>query len=476
MKKGIFLRIIAAFPIILIWGFYGDIKSVQRAFAEYRDNSPIANIQLPEVISTVLDNGIRIFYVQDELPKLNIVVSAGLGKLYENKGNAGIAELIAKTLSLGGSKKYPGISLHQTIESIGGELSILSSWEETTISLRVLERYSDLAFEITSELIQHPIFDDTFIDQAKSFILEDVRRKKDSPEILAFDKAKEIIFNGNGYGAVETEETLGSITREDIIELWNSHFKASNIIIGVSSSLNFSTIKEYLKNSFSRLEKGKERFYSIDNRSIADSMIEKSKRIYLIHKDIPQATIVIGTNAPSYRYSGVYALEIMNYILGGGSFNSRLMKEIRVKRGLSYAVQSIIRFRRDTGVFLAYAQTKNDTVDLALSLLMENIGLMMDEPVLDEELKWAKEAIMNSYIFEFNTISNVLGKYIFLSYYGFEKKFLREYQNNIYRVTKDDIREDCKGLLADGLIKVVVGNRSLKDKLEEYGKVIILEP
>ena len=102
---------------------------------------------------------------------------------------------------------------------------------------------------------------------------------------------------------------------------------------------------------------------------------------------------------------------MMNYILGGGSFTSRLMREIRVKRGLSYSVQSIIRFRKNTGIFLAFAQTKYETTDSALSLLLENTGLMSEEMVTDEEIKWTNESIKNSYIFEFDTPQSILNKY-----------------------------------------------------------------
>lgn len=103
----------------------------------------------------------------------------------------------------------------------------------------------------------------------------------------------------------------------------------------------------------------------------------------------------------------------MNYILGGGSFNSRLLKEIREKRGLSYAVQSVIRFRKNTGAFFAYAQTKTETADLALSLMLENSNAMATAEVENGELSWAKDAIQNSFIFEFNTLADILNKYIF---------------------------------------------------------------
>src|SRR4030042_1123729 len=98
------------------------------------------NVKLPPVETARLGNGIRLFYIKDDLPQVSIVVSIGFGRLYEKKENAGISELIASTISLGGSENYPGESLHEKIDQMGGRLSVSSSWEGTVISIKVLDR------------------------------------------------------------------------------------------------------------------------------------------------------------------------------------------------------------------------------------------------------------------------------------------------------------------------------------------------
>jgi predicted Zn-dependent peptidase len=158
----------------------------------------IDNIDLPQVKSLSSKNGLRIFYIKDDMPRLIIVLSAGFGKLYESNTNAGISELLAQTLSLAGSKKYPADVLHNTIESIGGQFRVDSSYEETQIIIEVIEKYSDLAFDILRDMVLNPNMDAKIIEKARSLLLEDLRRKKDNPDMLAFEKAREIIFNSNG--------------------------------------------------------------------------------------------------------------------------------------------------------------------------------------------------------------------------------------------------------------------------------------
>jgi len=446
------------------------------ALRESKGHTNDITIEIPDLKSFVTGNGIQVFYIEDELPQLAIIVTIGFGKLYENKNNAGISDLLAKTLTLSGSKKYPGASLHQTIESIGGRISIHSTWETTIISLRVIEKHSELAFNILVDLLEHPKLDNEHIKHARSLLLERVRRKNDRPSEIAFEKAREIIFDGDTYGAICSKKSLNSITRNDLLKVWETYFRSKNIIMGISTSINYSKIRDYVKTKFNKLRRGGRRVYAVDSKKISDSMREKSKKIYLIPKDIPQSTIVVGTIAPNISDNRIFSLTLMNYILGGGSFNSRLMKEIRVKRGLAYVVQSVIKFRKKTGVFLAFAQTKTESLDLTLSLLLSNIQIMTEKQVMDDELQWAKESLRNSYIFEFDTYIDLLNKFITLNYNGLTEKYLKDYPNNITKVTNKNIVNSCRDIIGNGLVKVVVGKKEiLMKKLKQYGEVILVE-
>ncbi len=457
--------------IIIILIFCCIFLTADNAFTE----SDIS-ISLSEVKPFTLGNGIRTFYIKDDLPQLLIMVSVGYGKLYEKSGNAGISEMLAGTMGMAGSKNFPAGVLNGTIESIGGKISITSLWEETYIIIKVLSKYADTAFAILSDLLANPDINPVYVEKARSLLLENIRRKKDDPDLLAFEKLREIIFSGEGYGAVPSEKTVKSITAKDLSDIINNYFTGGNIIIGISGSISSEAVKNYLNKSLNMIKKGAAPGYEADIKKLSASIKEKSGRIYLVPRDIPQSTIAVGTMAPPIKDSGAFPLVEMDYILGGSSFTSRLMNEIRVKRGLSYSVQSILRFRKKTGIFIAFAQTKNETADTALSLILENIKLMTEQPVSDEELKLTKESIRNSYIFEFDTPENLLNKYIFSSYNELPDSYHRDYIKNIESVSSEEILNYSRKIFNNGLIKVVIGNIGLKNKLGKFGEVIITEP
>jgi zinc protease len=151
------------------------------------------------------------------------------------------------------------------------------------------------------------------------------------------------------------------------------------------------------------------------------------------------------------------------------------MNDIRVKRGLAYSVYSLVRNRLNTGVFMGFVQTRNESVPEVISLINSNITKMCNEHVESDELEWAKESIKNSYIFRFDTIEDILGNYLDLEYNGLSADYYENYLANINNVTASKISEESKKLFKPGLVTVVVGNINLQKELSQLGEVVVLE-
>ena len=430
---------------------------------------------LPKSTEFTLENGIKVFYIKDELPQLHVVVSVGFGTLYEKKNTAGLSELLAASLSLGGSRKYPGGKLHESVESLGGKISVGSSWEATVISMKVLSRFREEALDILADLLSSPNLNTGDINSARLLQIEKIRRKSDSPDETAIEKAREIIFDGEGYGSVPTAEKVGSFSDILVRETWEKYFVSGNILVGVSSGDDLPLIRKGLSEKLSVIRKGNRVRYDADRDALQKRMREKSSKIFFLPKNIPQSTIVLGTVAPEIDRQSQYPLSLMNYILGEGSFNSRLMNEIRVKKGLAYTVMSTIRFRSRTGVFLAFAQTRNDQAGSVFSTMQSCISGMSDREVTDDELTLAKNFISNSFIFRFDTRDDLLGNYIFTEYNVLPGSYFHDYLRHVNGVSKADIMRESRALFRDGLVRVVVGHASVVSQLKEFGDVVILE-
>lgn len=430
---------------------------------------------LPEVKKHTLNNGVNLLYLKDDLPVTVIYASISFGKLYENSGNAGITEVLCKTLTIAGTESYPGNSLNQKLESVGGEINISAGWETIGIEIKVLSKYNNLAFDILGDLLKNPVFEGADVNSAKQLVMEKIKRDMDEPEETGVLKLREIIFGGSGYGTVPTEKSIGNIDSGSLKLLWNKSATGGNVTIAVSSSENESEIISLAEKKLSEIVKGKKEYYTIDREKILSDIKSSSGIIYLIPRELEQATIYIGTCAPEIKYNGNYALYLMNYILGGGSFNSRLMNEIRVRRGMAYSVYSLVRNRRSAGIFISFVQTRNESAGEVLSLMHENIKKMYNEPVSREELAWAKESVKNSYVFRFNDIDDLLGNFLEIDYNDLDAGYFRDYLANINGVTAGQIVDESRKMFEQGLITVVVGNRNLEKVLSSHGKVVICE-
>ncbi len=437
--------------------------------------SPGADLKLPPVKTVELTNGIRLFYIQDELPQVSVVVSAGYGKMYEDRESAGMAELMARTVSLGGSKRYPGTALHEKIDAMGGRFSIEAAWEHTFISIKVLDRFLDEALDIVADLAANPNIEEQYLDNAKALVADSIRRKYDDPAEIAFERTRAIIFGGEGYGAVPTEAGVRSYSSDRVRETWKKHFTGRNLMIGMYAPPGFSEAERLCRERFTSLPAGAAAAYPADRKKALDAVAASGNKIFFYPKDLPQSTVVVGTIAPDIQYAGAYSLEVMNYILGGGSFSSRLMQEIRVKRGLAYAVQSIMRFRCRSGVFLAYAQTENKSAGEVLSLLTGNINRMSVEAVPAAEIGWAQRAISNSFVFQFDTPLNILSNYMEIAYNGLPDDYYTSYLARINAVGAGEIMRESRALFAPGLVTVVVGNESVVPELRKRGEVVVLK-
>lgn len=430
---------------------------------------------LPEVKKFRMKNDVNILYIQNELPVTVLYASVSFGKMYENSSTAGIAEVLDKTLSIAGTAAYPGNTLNQKLESIGGEIQITAGWETINIEIKVLSKYSSLAFSILGDILKNPILENSGIQSAKQLVIEKIKRDKDEPDEVGVLKLREIIFGGSGYGSVPTEKSIGEINSDALKELWKKFASGGNVTVAVSSSKEEKEIVSLAEKEFSGIVKGNKEYYNIDKGKILSDLKTSTGIIYLVPLELEQATIYTGTLAPDIMYNGNYALYLMNYILGGGSFNSRLMNEIRVKRGLAYSVYSLVRNRRNAGVFISFVQTKNESAAEVLSLMYENIRRMSNENVSNDELKWAKESIKNSYVFRFNSVDDLLGNYLEIEYNDLDADYYRKYIDNINRVTEADIAEESRKMFSQGLVTVVVGSRKLEKDLSAIGKVVILD-
>jgi len=202
--------------------------------------------------------------------------------------------------------------------------------------------------------------------------------------------------------------------------------------------------------------------------------VSYEQSINYIDRDLTQTHLRIGHLGIRRDNPDFFALSIMNDILGGRPFSSRLFQEIRTKGGLAYSVGSVLRPRNfDLGVFFAYAQTKSELTHQAISAILKEVEKIQTHPVSDEELNEAKESFLNSYVFSFSSPSQIVHRQVRLEYYGLPSDFLESFRDHVIAVTKEDIQRVARKYLhPEDLVFLVVGNQEHFDQpLSTFGKV-----
>ena len=200
---------------------------------------------------------------------------------------------------------------------------------------------------------------------------------------------------------------------------------------------------------------------------------DREKSVYYAHKDIPQSTIVMGSFAVNQTHPDYFPFTVLNFVIGGGGFTSRLMSEIRSNRGLAYSVGSIYRAEIDYGLFATYCFTKSESTLESVTLISEILKQVKQEGITPEELERAKSSILNNFIFEFTTPFQIVNKQVAIAFDNLPKDFLEIYRERITAVTLEEVNAVAqKYLHPDQMILVVVGNSANFDSpLSQLGPV-----
>lgn len=431
---------------------------------------PPLHFSIPGTERVVLKNGMRVYLLEDhELPVVSITALVRTGSVYDPAGKSGLAALTGAVMRSGGTVGTP-------VEKIDDELEFMASSIETgiggdagTASMSCLARNLDRTLALFSQVLVSPAFRADRVELARKNTIEALRRENDNPKEVADRELNKLIYRGSPLGRYPTIASVSAITREDMVSFHDRYYHPDNVILSVAGDFSRKDILEKLERAFAGWKNAPESFPAVpvpemDNRS----------GIYLVKKDVNQSVIRMGHLGVDKNNPDIYAIQVMNFILGGGGFESRLMSEVRTRNGLAYNVESgFFPGRRFPGVFTAETETRADSTARTIGLMSSIIEGMTKQPVTESELKQAKESIINSFIFAFTSSASVVDRKASLEYYGYPAGYLENYRANMAKVTRDDVlRVARKYLRPDALKLVVVGDENRFDKpLSTLGKV-----
>jgi predicted Zn-dependent peptidase len=407
------------------------------------------------------------------LPVFNIRGLIRTGGMYDPADKVGLASLTGTVMRVGGTESLEPDELDEELEYIAASVETWIGDESGGARLECMSRDIDRGLELFADVLMHPAFRQEKIDLEKSKIKENIRRRNDSPGSICSREFNHLIYGDHHYGSILEWETVNSITRDDIAAFHKKYLVPNNVWLGITGDFEMDIVKAKLMGVFGEWEAT-----DIDFPEIAQVEQKFRPGVYLIEKDLSQSNIRFGLLGVSMYNPDRYAISIMNYILGGGSFTSRMTTEVRSNLGLAYSVGS--RFytnARDLGTFHAYCQTKTETTYKAVSEMVDQIRNMRDQEVSDYELNTAKDSFINRFVFRFTDPSRIVSLLMNLEYDNMPRDYYEAYLDNIRSVTKKDVlRVADEYLDIDSMTFLVVGNSSGFDgPLDEFGEITVLE-
>ncbi|MFL6514650.1 MAG: M16 family metallopeptidase [Chthoniobacterales bacterium] len=430
-----------------------------------------AQPHFPQPQETKLDNGLRVIVAQRPgLPLVAAHVVIGTGSEADAPGLAGTASLTGTLLSKGTeTRSAPQIA--EEIESLGGDISSGAGWDASTATLVIMSDKVETGLTILADVVLHPTFKGEEIERVRKQRLDGLRVAMQQPGSVSGYVAERVVFGAGAYGhpAAGTIESIGKMRRDDIVGFYKAHYAPANAALVLVGDISLDQGKAYAQKFFGEWNSAAE------PQSNSPAGSDWKPRNVVI--DMPQAgQASVGVAKPAIKRDSpdYYAGLVANAALGNG-FVSRLNREIRIKRGLSYGAHSSLDVRRDIGPFTASAQTKNESAAEVAKLLVGEIKRLVDEPVQGEELKSRQAVLTGSYARSLETNEGIADKLGMLAAFGLPLEKIQQFIPKVNAVTTEEVTAFAKKYLGSPSLIVAGKAPAFLDALKkDFGDVTVI--
>jgi zinc protease len=417
-----------------------------------------------------LPNGMVLFLQEDhELPLIDGTIRIRGGSREEPGDKTGMVAMYAEVWRTGGTESKTGDQLDDFLESHAARVEASESADSTLLAWSALKENFDQVFPVVLDLLEHPAFRQDKIDLAqKQFTSLISRRNDDLDEIASRESTKLAYGPENPYARTPEIYTVTAVTRDDLLAWHQRTVAPNNMILGIAGDFDSAAMEQRLRQIFGAMPR---------RTPVAPDLPafhEPKAGIYFVEKnDVNQSEITMVDLGIERRNPDYYALEVMNHLFGEG-FASRLFANIRTRQGLAYSVGGGVGSAYDhPGITRLAMGTKSGTTAAGIEALRKEMNKLITGHVEEEEVRKAKDSILNSFIFEFDSKEKVLAERMRYEFYGYPADFLERFRAGIEKVTPADVdRVAGKYIHPERMAVLVVGNSKDFDReLATFGKV-----
>ena len=417
-----------------------------------------------------------------EVPTLEVIVLVRTGSMYEPVEKAGLADMTGYLMRNGGVKGMTVSELDEHIAQLAGEVSVNIEGDRGTARLFCLSKDSDEGLALLKSVLRNPVFDQEALDRYRTDVLSELeQRNADTRDIEA--REWQFLMYGDHPCTIpyrRTEQSIKSITRDDLIAFHKRYFFPKNFVFAVSGDFKTKDMLAKLDDMMAGWPD-----HELDLPAIPAQIPDPKAGVYMIKKeDVNQSRIRVGHIGVQRGVPDEYALLVMNDILGGGGFTSRIVRRVRSDEGLAYSAGSA--FERPVqyqGTFRAWFQTKHATAAFGTELIVTEIDRIRREKCDEEIVENAKASFISNIVNPFSNKSMIVNTFADDAYTGRDDAYWQNYTKNMKAVTPDDVLAAAqKYLHPDKLVYLVVGDPEAaekgsdkhEEKFSDFGKITIL--
>jgi zinc protease len=421
-----------------------------------------------------LSNGLVIFLQEDhELPFINGSILIRGGSRDEPANKIGLVSMYGQAWRTSGTATMDGDQLDDVLESKAASIETSGGSANTSLRWSSLKGDFDSVFASATDLLFHPSFKEDKLALAQRQLYTSITRRNDDASDIAIREAVKLVYGPESPFARQPEfATVAAVTLDDLKQWHDRTVVPNEMIVSVSGDFNSSEMEKKLRAAFEPLQRGPalvpEKFTFTDPKP-GIRFAEKD--------DVNQSNVLIVGLGTERRNPDYYALSVMNEIFSGG-FGSRVVQSVRTRLGLAYSVDGSFGASYDhPGIFYVIAGTKSVSTVAATKAMLDEVNRLKTVPPTAAELAKAKDQLLNSFIFHFDSPAKTLNEQVTLAFYGYPPDFLDKYKAGIEKVTSEDVaRVARKYVDPDKLGIVVVGNQAeIKPPLNNLGKVTDLD-
>lgn len=446
------------------------------ALAGRPDSMKIAplDLKVPKIETTTLDNGLVVYAVEDpslQLASASLVLAGGA--IYDPADKVGLASLAAASQRTGGAGDRSADALDDALDFLAAEVGTSADQEAVHVDGAALARDFDTLLGMFADVALRPKFDEARVAIVKARFAESIRRRNETPGSIASRTFAKAVFGEKSPWAREASlDGIAKLTRADLVEWHKRVFQPEGARLVIAGPFPKAELVARAKAALGGWPKAAAKLPEV---ALLDRKL--TRRVILVPKPFAQAQMRLGHLGYRRHDPDEYALRLLNDLLGGGGFTSRVTREIRSNRGLAYSAGSFLTSGKDRGLFGVAMGTEpakaKEALDVALDIVTK---LAAGGAIPQSELDESRDSFVNSFAFRFDTPTRAASERATLDFYGFPDDYLEAFRAKLGAVTTAAAQDAAKRYIhPDELQIVIVGDPKKLGPLDSLGPVTIVE-